>query len=158
MWRVTGSHENPAVWSVSEKDQHTNYLELLAVRWGLLSLCNAEHDIHLRIRSDSVTTVSYINTMGECKSDGCNRITYEIWQRAIGKNIWLSAAHTPGVHNYEADQLSRKLNPNLEWSVTDEVFNQMFKAFPFRPTIDLFASRVNTKLPTYVSWKPYPFA
>ena len=34
----------------------------------------------------------------------------------------------------------------------------MLKAFPFRPTIDLFASRVNAKLPTYVSWKPYPFA
>ena len=101
------------------------------VRWGLLSLCNAEHDIHLRMRSDNVTAVSYINAMGGCKSDGCNRITYEIWQWAIEKNIWLSAAHTPGVDNYEADQLSTKVYPNLEWSFTDEVFNQMLKRFFF---------------------------
>ena len=38
------------------------------------------------------------------------------------------------------------------------VFNQLLKAFLFRPTIDLFASRVNAKLPTYVSWKPDPIA
>ena len=95
--------------------------------------------------------MSYINAMGGCKSDGCNRITYEIWQWAIDRNIWLSAAHTPGVDNYEADQLSRNLNRNLKWRVTDEVFSQMLKAFPFLPTTDLFASRVNAKLPTYVS-------
>ena len=93
-----------------------------------------------------------------CKSDGCNRIIYEIGQWAIEKNIWLSAAHTPEVDNYEADQLSRQVNPNLEWSVTDKVFHQMLKAFLFRPTIDLFASRVNDKLPTYVSRKPGPYA
>ena len=86
------------------------------------------------------------------------RITDEIWQWAIDRNIWLSAAHTPGVDNYEADQLSRNLNPNLEWSVTDEIFSQMLKAFPFRTTIDLFASRVNAKLPSYVAWEPDPFA
>ena len=91
-----GVMKTQGVWSISEKDQHINCLELLAVRWGLLSLCNAEHDTHLRIRSDNVTTVSYINAMGGCKSDGCNRTTYEIWQWAIEKNIWLSAAHTLG--------------------------------------------------------------
>ena len=83
---------------------------------------------------------------------------FEIWQWAIDRNIWLSAANTPGVGNYEADQLSRNLNPNREWSVSDEEFSQMLKAFPFRRTIDLFASRVKAKLPTYASWKPDPFA
>ena len=34
----------------------------------------------------------------------------------------------------------------------------MLKAFLFRPTIDLFASQVNAKLPTFVSWKPNRFA
>ena len=70
----------------------------------------------------------------------------------------MSAAHTPAVDNYEADQLSRNLNPNREWSVTDEEFSQMLKAFPFQPTIDLFASRVKANLPNYASWKPDPFA
>lgn len=96
--------------------------------------------------------------MGGCRSDSCNRIAYDIWQWAIGKNIWVSAAHTPGVENCDADYLSRQLNPNIEWSVTDEVFNQVLRVFPLRLTIDLFASRVNAKLPIYVSWKADPFA
>lgn len=50
-----------------------------------------------------------------------------------------TAAQTPGVENCEADELS-KLNPNLEWSITDEVFNRMLKVFLFQPTLDLFAS------------------
>ena len=95
---------------------------------------------------------------GGCESDSCNRIAYDIWQWAIEKSIWLSAAHTPGTENCEADELSRKFNPNLEWSVTDEVFNQILKVFALGPTIDLFASRVNAKLPAYVSWKADPFA
>ena len=64
----------------------------------------------------------------------------------------LSAAHTPGVDIYKGDQLSRNLNLNLEWSATDDVFSLVLKVSPFRPTIDLFA------LPTYLSWKPDPFA
>ena len=48
-----GVMKTQGVWSVSEKDQHINCLELLAGRWGL-SLCKAEHDTHLRIRSVNV--------------------------------------------------------------------------------------------------------
>ena len=73
---------------------------------------------------------------------------------AIGdrqEHLVVSRTHT-GVVHYEADQLSRNLNPNIEWSVTDEVLSQLLKAFPFRPTIELFA------LLTYVTWKPDPFA
>ena len=68
------------IWSRSQKCQHIDCLDLLSVRWGLLSLCNAEHDIHLCIKSGNVTAVSFINSIGGCKSDGCNGITYEIWQ------------------------------------------------------------------------------
>ena len=153
-----GEMKTQGVWCRSEKDQHINCLELLAIRWGLLSLCHAEHDTHIRIMSDNVTAVCYINAMGGCQSDICNRIACDIWQWAIEKSIWLSAAHTPGTGNCEADELSRKFNPNLEWSVTDEVFNQILKVFALGPTIDLFASRVNAKLPAYVSWKADPFA
>jgi len=146
------------VWSRSERDLHINCLELLAVLWGLTSLCINTRDIHLRVMSDNVTAVSYINEMGGCKSHECNRIAFKIWQWAIEKNIWLSAAHVPGIENQHADSLSRTLNPNLEWSVTDRVFNQICKCYPGKPSIDMFASRVNAKLPMYVSWKPDPFA
>ena len=49
-WGVKrGEMKTQGVWSRSEKGQHIlNCLELFSVRWGLLSLCNAQHDIHLR--------------------------------------------------------------------------------------------------------------
>ena len=89
------------------------------------------------------------------KSDGCKRITYEIWQWAIDRNIWMSAARTPGVDNYEADNYQENLILILNGASR---MKYSVKWFPFLPTIDLFASRVNSKLPTYVSWKPDPFA
>ena len=131
---------------------------MLAIQCGLLSLCRVHHDCHIRILSDNVTAVTYINAMGGSKSEGCDILATEIWDWAITRQVWLSAVHTPGAENTEADSLSRNLNPNLEWSLTDRAFTRILEVFSFIPSVDLFASRLNHKLETYVSWKPDPFA
>jgi len=83
------------------------YLELLAV--------NNRSNTHARFMSDNTTTVSYINSMGSCKSIECNTITKDIWDWARERNIWLSAAHILGSSNVVADQLSQNLTDlNLE--------------------------------------------
>ena len=146
------------VWSSGEKCRPINYLELLAIQCGLQSLCRVHHDCHIRILSDNVTAVTYINAMGGSKSEGCDILATEIWDWAITRQVWLSAVHTPGAENTEADSLSRNLNPNLEWSLTDGAFTRILEDFCFIPSMDLFASRLNHKLDTYVSWKPDPFA
>ena len=97
--------------------------------------------------SDNTTTVSYINSMGGCKSRECNSITKDIWDWARERNIWLSAAHIPGSSNVDADQLSRNLNLNLEWMLSKPIFQRIVSLFG-KPDIDLFASRLNAQVQT----------
>ena len=111
----------------------------------------------MRIMSDNMTVVSYIISMGGCRSLDCNSLTKEIWDWAIDKNIWLSAAHIPGSNNVDADQLSRNLNLNLEWMLPAPILKRIVSLFG-NPDIDLFASRLNAQVENYVSWKPHPMA
>ena len=145
------------IWSKSESTRHINYLELLAVDLALSSLFDNRSDIHIRVMSDNTTAVSYINAMGGCKSLECNALTQKVWNWAIVRNIWLSAAHIPGSSNVDADQLSRDLKLDLEWMLSGRVFKRIVTLFG-QPDIDLFASRLNAQVETYVSWKPHPMA
>ena len=52
------------IWSKSESVRHINYLELLAVKFALSSLLVDRRNIHVRIMSDNMTAVSYLNSMG----------------------------------------------------------------------------------------------
>ena len=53
--------------------------------------------------------------------------------------------------------MSREFNATLEWTLNSSFFDKVVQGFS-RPTVDLFASRVNYRLPAYVSWKPDPNA
>ncbi len=59
--------------------------------------------------------------------------------------------------NRVADKMSREFNPKLEWTLNLSVFNKIVQCFS-RPTVELFASRINYHLPSYVSWKADPHA
>ena len=157
-----GAHIKPGnntsgIWSKSESSGHINYLELLAVKLALSSLLDARNNIHVRVMSDNNTAVSYINSMGGCRSLECNSVAKDIWDWAIDKDIWLSAAHIPGSSNIDADQLSRNLNLDLEWMLSAPIFQRIVALFG-KPDIDLFASRLNAQVKDYVSWKPHPMA
>ena len=86
----------------------------------------------------------------------CNSLTQEIWNWAIVRNVWLSAAHIPGSSNVDAHQLSRDLELDLEWMLSAHVFKRIVALFG-QPDIDLFASRLNAQVETHVSWKPHAF-
>ena len=97
-WGADIEHGNNTcgIWSKSESSKHINYLELLAVKLAMFSLLDGRSNIHVRVMSDNTTAVSYINAMAGCRSLECNSLTKEIWDWAIDRNIWLSAAHIPG--------------------------------------------------------------
>ena len=90
-------------WSDEEVKYHINCLELMASFFGLKAFCKNEQGIHVQVYSDNSTTVNYINAMGCTLSRECNSIAKYIWQWCIDKQIWLTAAHIPGVKNVEAD-------------------------------------------------------
>ena len=62
----------------------------------------------------NVTAITYLKDMGGAKSDKCDNITKSIWKICRSRQLWLSAAHIPGVENVIADQKSRTFNDNTE--------------------------------------------
>ena len=154
---VCGDTSTGGFWSLEEQRYHINFLELKAVLLGLKSLCGAFSKKHVLIQSDNTTTVVYINAMGSIKSLPCNEMATMIWDWCLNHNIWLSATHIPGSKNIQADKESRVLKESTEWSLSQEVFNAIHQRWGMFD-IDLFASRLNFKLPQYVSWRPDPGA
>ena len=83
-------------------------------------------------------------------------ITKEIWHWASDSSIWLSARHLPGIQNTEADFESRKYEIHTELKLNESVFHFIYGDLGFFPTIDLFATILNTQLGTFVSYRPDP--
>ena len=72
--------------------------------------------------------------------------------------ITLKARHIPGCPNVMADLLSRSNQfQSTEWSLHPQVFKQICHKW-FTPHVDQFATRLNHKLPLYVSPVPDPNA
>lgn len=157
-YNVTSKETTGGSWSGTELEMPINAKELQAIGLGLQSFCQNMSKVHVQVRSDNVTAVAYIKHMGGSVSKLCISLALEIWNWCIDHDIWLSVTHIPGKCNVEADFGSRKLiNKDTEWSLYGEVFKVLTKLWG-KPEIDLFASRLNHKLTTYVAWHPDPHA
>ena len=144
-------------WSPDESTLHINVLEMKAVLLGLETFLRHEKDVTIKILSDNCTTVSYINKMGGTKSMKCNTLARELWRWAEERKVWLIASYIPGRLNVEADFESRHFSDDTEWSLNESIFQDICTEIG-KPDVDLFASRHNYKVNTYVSWVPDPKA
>ena len=143
-------------WTQLEwENTNINALEIKAAYFGLLSLCSGDVNLHIKVMVDNMTAVAYINHMGGSKSPVCQSVTRDLWTWAEQKNIWLTAAHIPGIENKIADEESRQFNEATEWSLTPTTFQKIVNIYG-KPDIDLFATRLNYKVIPYVSWYPDP--
>ncbi|XP_021342020.1 uncharacterized protein LOC110442652 [Mizuhopecten yessoensis] len=147
----TGGH-----WSHSEQQNHINYLELYAAFLTLQCFCNLKRNIHVRLYMDNTVAVNYLNNMGG-KKPYLHDLTREMWLWCKERDIWLSVCYLPGVTNVEADKLSRKISDDIEWSLNVHIFQKVCDIFGI-PDIDLFASRINAQVTSYVSYLPDPTA
>lgn len=145
------------LWGPDESELHINVLELKAIEYGLKSFFSKTEQKHIRIRCDNITAISYVNHKGGVKSIQCHEVARNIWEWAISLHNDLSAEHIPGSENVLADKASRVFDIYTEWEVNNEVFLGIIREFG-EVEIDLFASRLNKKLPNYVAWKPDPCA
>lgn len=144
-------------WSNSETDKHINYLELLAIYYGLK--CFASHllNCNILIRTDNTTALSYVNRMGSVRFPELNLLSRKIWQWCENRNIWIFASYIPSSENWQADQASRTLRTETEWTLNNVVFKKIIDRFGI-PEIDLFASVINRKCKRYCSWQTDPEA
>ena len=143
-------------WSLDEQHMDINCLELKAIKLAIQSYAPLYDNCrHIRIMSDNTSAIAYINKQGGTKCMAQNKLALEIWEYCRQNDIYISAAHIPGKHNILADEASRKFADAAEWTIPDTAFVRLTDIHG-KPDIDLFASRLNYKVDTYVSWLPDP--
>ena len=107
---------------------------------------------------DISTIVAYVNEQGGTVSDALCSLTGRLLRWSETNRVQLEARYLPGQSNVLADLLSR-LNQVLgaEWSLHPQVASKLLRVWG-SPTLDLFASHLNAKLPLHCSLIPDPQA
>ncbi|KAM4698712.1 uncharacterized protein WCC33_014250 [Rhinophrynus dorsalis] len=144
-------------WSSEEASLHINCLELLAGSFALKSLTKDRVHCCVLLKMDNVSAVRYINRLGGTKSKPLEELAKDFWHFCLDRNITVVAEHLPGLSNAVADWNSRYLTDFSDWTLHSSVFQALDHIWgPFH--IDLFASRLNCRIPQFFSWRPDPDA
>lgn len=150
-------HSVQGVWTTDEASLHINVLEMRAVRLALEEFGVAE-GANILVATDNATVVAYVNKEGGTRSHQLWLETVPLLHLAIRNRWLLKARHIPGRLNVIADQLSRAGQTlPTEWSLRPDVVKWVFSQLG-TPMVDLFATRFNKKLDTFVSPVPDPMA
>ena len=155
-----GAHVEPdgllfhGVWTEDQSRHHINVLEMKAI---FLSLSQAAHKVKnstVLVSTDNTTVVAYIRRQGGTHSTELSEEAWNVLNLCLAHNIQLLVKHIPGRFNTLADRMSRVDKPiSTEWSLNQEIANKIFQIMDF-PSIDMFATRLNHRLPFYVSLIP----
>ena len=144
-------------WSKEEQKLHINCLELLAAFLAFKCFFRDSRGIHVLLKLDNTSAIAYINKMGGTVSPTLNKLNKEFWLWCMERDISVQAQHLAGKLNETADEESRVMKDRSDWMLCPEVFQAInHKLGPLE--VDLFASRLSTQLPTFVSWRPDPEA
>ena len=142
------------LWSDREKRRHINVLELKAVSLALQKFKDQCQNQTVLVATDNSTVVAYINKQGGTHSAEMSALLWKIMTWCHHYKITLKARHIPGCLNVMANLLSRSNQvQSTEWSLYPQVFKQICHKL-FTPHVDLFATRLNHKVPLYVSSVP----
>lgn len=141
-------------WSELEKENHINWLEMKAAFFALKIFAKDLHDVNVLLNIDNTCSIAYINNQGGVVPT-LNSLANDIWLWCKTRNLWITARHIPGVKNSLADFKSRNFNDNLEWSLRQDIYDDIVDKWG-HPEVDLFASRINHKTKRYVSLEPDP--
>ena len=114
------------------------------------------------IMPDNTTAVQCILRQGCYWSAVLMKLTYDILTFSFQNNITLIPKHISGELNVLADQGSRPTPLPREWSLDRRSFKWLLRlalrhGVP-SPQVDLFATRYNTQLKSFVSPVPDPLA
>lgn len=129
-------------WTQKDKENHINFLELLAAFLGLQCFAKDLHSCQILLRIDNTTAIAYINRMGGIQFPKLNSLARDIWQWCEVRRIWLFASYIKSKENKEADQESRIKNVDSEWELASNCFLKITKSLeepdPYAENIDAF--------------------
>ena len=75
-------------WADMDKLKSINILKLLAIKFAIKLVFKEYKNGHIRIMSDNVTAVAYINKMGGCKSPSYSKNTEAALQRCSYRKVF----------------------------------------------------------------------
>ena len=146
------------VWSAQEKLLHINLLEMKALFLALQAFQEDVAGHHVTAMCDNSTVVAYINKQGGTVSRPLCLLTSRLLRWTESFYVHLEARYLPGESNVLADVLSRRGQVvGTEWSLHPQVARALLRTWG-NPSIDLFATCLNAKLPLYCSLVPDPQA
>lgn len=155
-----GAHLEPeglmchGVWHQNQSLLHINILEMKAILLALKEFQHILSNSSVMIATDNSSVVAYLQREGGTHSP---TLCMEVWETLLWcqeHGISLRVRHIPGRINILADRLSRSGKPiSTEWSLNQLICNSIF-LMTGHPNIDLFATRLNNRLPLYVSPVP----
>ena len=146
------------VWSDQEKLLHINLLEMKALFLGLQAFREDVIGHHVTAMCDNSTVVAYVNKQGGTVSRALCLLASRLLRWTESFDIHLDARYLPGQTNVLADLLSRRGQVvGTEWSLHPQVARSLLRVWG-NPSIDLFATSLNAKLPLYCSLVPDPQA
>ena len=146
------------VWSAKEKLLHINLLEMKALFLALQAFQEDVAGHHVTAMCDNSTVVAYVNKQGGTVSRPLCLLTSRLLRWTESFDVHLEARYLPGESNVLADVLSRRGQVmGTEWSLHPQVARALLRTWG-NPSIDLFATCLNAKLPLYCSLVPDPQA
>ena len=147
------------LWSDTEANLHINILELKAEFLAIRSFQTHLLNQRVLVASDNATVVAYLNKQGG--GTHSLEMCLMIWRLMAFCNpraILLRARHIQGCLNVITDSLSRRDKIiQTEWSLHPKIFQGICQIW-HSPMVDMFATKMNNKLPLYVSPVPDPNA
>ena len=125
---------------------------------GLQSFREDVIGCHVTAMCDNSTVVAHVNKQGGTVSRALCSLASRLLRWTESLNIHLDARYLPGQANVLVDLLSRRGQcVGTEWSLHPQVARSLLRIWG-NPSIDLFATNLNAKLPLYCSLVPDPQA
>ena len=144
-----GAHLLDQHVSDQEKLLHINLLEMKALFLGLQAFRDDVIGHHVTAMCDNSTVVAYVNKQGGTVSRALCLLASRLLRWTESFDIHLDARYLPGHANILADVLSRRGQVvGTEWSLHPQVARALLRVWG-NPSIDLFATCLNAKLPLY---------
>ena len=157
------------LWSDNEIHHHINILQLLAIEFALKAFLKDSSKKHVRIFSDNIIAVTYINKQGGIKSFSSNETNRRIWGFCIHniniimvifqQSIYLASiifllnllqGNSRILLNGCWNQKSLTTQDSSEWMLEPKIFDYSIHQFD-RSETDMFASRLTKQIPIYAS-------
>ena len=139
------------LWDIQERSLHINVLELRAIRLGLHHFTGVVKDSVVAVFSDNTTALAYLSREGGTHSTLLNLEARQILDWAECHSVTILTQFVRGSVNVVADCLSRRHQVlSTEWTLHMDVCHQLWRVWGY-PTVDLFATRLNFRIPNFVS-------